>query len=104
VKGERRAGSLVLKHHQQTETSLKIGLGAAIRRERSILGISQGELAERPGLHRTYVSDLERGTRNPSVGSLQKLARALQIPVAKLFERAGTGDGASRSGGSKHTD
>ena len=44
------------------------------------------------GLHRTYVSDLERGARNPSVGSLQKLARALQIPVAKLFEVPSNGD------------
>ncbi|PYL54091.1 MAG: hypothetical protein DMF29_07015 [Verrucomicrobia bacterium] len=35
-----------------------------------------------------YVSDLERGTRNPSVGSIQKIAHALQVPVAKLFEVA----------------
>jgi transcriptional regulator with XRE-family HTH domain len=56
---------------------LKAVLGAAIRRERSHLGISQEELAKKSGLHRTYVSDLERGARNPSVGSLQKLARAL---------------------------
>ena len=104
MKGERRAGSLVLKHHQQTETSLKIGLGAAIRRERSLLGISQGELASRAGLHRTYVSDLERGARNPSIESVEKLARALHISVAKLFERAGNGDVTSQSGGSKNTD
>ena len=73
--------------------NLKGIVGAAIRRERFVLGISQEELARRSGLHRTYVSDLERGARNPSVGSLQKLARALQIPVAKLFEAAGNGRG-----------
>jgi transcriptional regulator with XRE-family HTH domain len=80
-----------VKHHQQAKTSLKIGLGAAIRRKRTILGISQGELADRAGLHRTYVSDLERGARNPSIDSIEKLARALQLSVAKLFEVAGNG-------------
>lgn len=66
---------------------MKATLGVAIKRERSALGISQEELAHRAGLHRTYVSDLERGTRNPSVESIEKLAHALQIPFSKLFER-----------------
>jgi transcriptional regulator with XRE-family HTH domain len=82
-----------VKHRHQTETSLKTGLGAAIRRERSNLGISQGELAERAGLHRTYVSDLERGSRNPSIDSIEKLARALHVSVAALFESAAEGNG-----------
>ena len=77
--------------HKQTKASLKRGLGAAIRRERSVLRISQGELASRAGLHRTYVSDLERGARNPSIDSIEKLARALEISVAKLFAAAGNG-------------
>jgi len=80
-----------VKAHHRTETSLKSGLGAAIRHERSVLGISQEELAHRSGLHRTYVSDLERGSRNPSIDSIEKLARALQISVSKLFEQAGNG-------------
>jgi transcriptional regulator with XRE-family HTH domain len=69
--------------------SLKTRLGAAIRHERSVLSISQGELARRSGLHRTYVSDLERGARNPSIENIEKLAQALNVPVAKLFERTG---------------
>ena len=69
--------------------SLKIDFGAAIRQERFVLGISQGELAKRSGLHRTYVSDLERGARNPSIENIEKLAQALQVPVAQLFEQAG---------------
>jgi len=84
-----------LKHHQQTEASLKIALGAAIRDKRSVLGISQGELAERAGLHRTYVSDLERGARNPSIESIEKLARALEISITKLFEQAVNGKGSN---------
>ena len=90
-----------MKAHGRTETSLKSGLGAAIRHERSVLGISQGELADRAGLHRTYVSDLERGERNPSIQSIEKLARALHLSVATLFERADNGDGPNRFGGSK---
>jgi transcriptional regulator with XRE-family HTH domain len=77
------------EEEEGTELSLKSGLGEAIRRERGALGISQDELAKRSGVHRTYVSDLERGARNPSVGSIQKIAQALQIPIIKLFEQAG---------------
>lgn len=65
----------------------------AIKTERSVLGISQEELAERAGLHRTYVSDVERGTRNPSIGSVEKLARALQVSVSELFEQAAGSNG-----------
>jgi CheY-like chemotaxis protein/DNA-binding Xre family transcriptional regulator len=75
-------------------THLKALLGAAIKTERSTLGISQEELAERAGLHRTYVSDLERGARNPSVESVEKLAKALDLSVSTLFERASNDGGA----------
>ena len=67
---------------------LKALLGAAIKAERSALGISQEELAYRAGLHRTYVSDVERGARNPSLTSVEKLARALELSVQALFQRA----------------
>ena len=70
---------------------LKTLLGMAIKTRRASLGISQEELAHRAGLHRTYVSDLERGARNPSIESIEKLAGALQISVAKLFEAANDG-------------
>jgi CheY-like chemotaxis protein len=70
---------------------LKALLGAAIKAERSALGISQEELAYRANLHRTYISDMERGARNPSIESIEKLARALQISVSMLFEQARSG-------------
>lgn len=76
---------------------MKTNLGAAVKSERSALGISQEELAQRAGLHRTYVSDLERGKRNPSVASVEKLAQALQISVLKLFDRAGQGGAPSKT-------
>lgn len=68
---------------------LKILLGNAIKSTRFALGISQEELALRAGLHRTYVSDIERGARNPSLESVEKLAGALELSLPMLFETAG---------------
>src|SRR6266436_1790851 len=70
---------------------LKTLLGKAIKTQRASLGISQEELAYRAGLHRTYISDLERGARNPSLESVQKLAQALDLSVPALFEKATNG-------------
>ena len=67
---------------------LKHLLGTAIKHGRVQLGLSQEELACLAGLHRTYISDLERGVRNPSLESVEKLAQALQTSVPMLFERA----------------
>src|SRR5271165_3886280 len=64
---------------------VKKPFGASVRAWRSRLAISQEELAGRAGLHRTYVCDIERGARNVSLESIEKLARALQIPAATLF-------------------
>jgi CheY-like chemotaxis protein len=70
------------------DVELKTLLGHAIKRKRFALGISQEELAARAGLHRTYVSDLERGARNPSLQSVEKLAAALELSLPTLFEKA----------------
>ncbi len=59
--------------------------GTSVRAWRKRLGISQEELAERAELHRTYVSDVERGARNLSLESITRVAHALNIPVAELF-------------------
>ena len=76
---------------------LKTLFGMAIKTQRTSLGISQEELAHRADLHRTYVSDLERGVRNPSVDSIEKLARALQLSVSTLFEQASNGNRAKET-------
>jgi transcriptional regulator with XRE-family HTH domain len=70
---------------------IKALLGAAIKAERTALGISQEELAYRANLHRTYISDVERGARNPSIASIEKLAGALDISVSSLFAQADDG-------------
>lgn len=67
---------------------IKKTFGASIRSLRNLLGISQEELAERADLHRTYVSDVERGTRNLSLESIERLAHALDVSVSALFPQA----------------
>jgi CheY-like chemotaxis protein len=74
---------------------MKLRLGIAIKDKRSEMGISQEELADRAGLHRTYVSDIERGARNPSLESIERLAKALEVSLPVLFEKAGDPDGDS---------
>lgn len=66
--------------------------GSAVRKLRTNLGISQEELAGRAGLHRTYVSDIERGARNISLGSIERLAMALEISLTALFAHARAGN------------
>lgn len=63
--------------------------GLAIRRRRSELGISQEKLAEKANLHRTYVSEIERGLRNPALENIVGLAAALEISVSALFANYG---------------
>jgi transcriptional regulator with XRE-family HTH domain len=60
--------------------------GRSVRSLRKRQAISQEELAGRAGLHRTYVCDIERGARNVSLKSIEKLANALGVPTSALFE------------------
>jgi CheY-like chemotaxis protein len=56
-----------------------------VRIWRDRLGFSQEKLAELAGLHRTYISDVERGARNISLNSINKLAAALKVSAATLL-------------------
>ena len=60
-------------------------LGLNIRRRREAEGWSQEDYAERAGIHRTYVSDIERGRRNPTVTVVEKLAQPFGIPAGDLL-------------------
>lgn len=61
-----------------------IRLGRNARAIRLELGLSQEEVAFRAGFKRSYLSDLERGTRNPTVRALARLAAALDVHPARL--------------------
>ena len=63
-------------------------LASNLRRLRQGTGLSQEAFADHAGIHRTYISDLERGTRNPTIAIVNKLAKTLggvciqRIPIA----------------------
>jgi transcriptional regulator with XRE-family HTH domain len=60
-------------------------LGKAIRLCRSQKGLKLAELAKRAALSESYISLLERGARDPSLSSIEAIARALEIPVSLLI-------------------
>jgi transcriptional regulator with XRE-family HTH domain len=67
---------------------IRVRFGRTLRRIREEQGISQEEAAERCGLHRTYYSGIERGTRNVSLINIERLSVGMRVSLAKLFERA----------------
>ena len=65
---------------------IKKEFGSVIKSRRTRLGLSQEVLAQRADLHRTYVTDIEGGTRNLTLESIAKLAGALGVTLSDLFE------------------
>ena len=60
--------------------------GQNLRRNRETLGISQEDLAEKAGLHRTYIGSVERGERNVSIDNMERLAVAVGSTIEQLLE------------------
>lgn len=60
-------------------------LGAVIKNLRMRAGISQEELADRASIHRTYVSQLERGLKSPTIQMLFQLAKALKASPSDIL-------------------
>ncbi|MCK0097727.1 helix-turn-helix domain-containing protein [Yoonia sp. F2084L] len=61
-------------------------VGLNLKKYRKAAGFSQEGLALECGLHRTYVSGVERGVRNPTVVVLEQIAKSLGIPAARLLD------------------
>jgi len=59
--------------------------GVSVQKLRYGLGISQEELAERADLHRSYIADIERGARNPTLRTIKKLAKGLGVSPGDLL-------------------
>ncbi len=64
-------------------------IGQRIRNYRTQLGLSQEKLAELAGCHPTYIGQLERGEKNATLESIDKVASSLKISLSKLFENIG---------------
>jgi len=63
-------------------------LSSVLRDRREQLQLSQSDLARISGLHRSYIGDLERGSRNVSVRNLSRLAAAVNLSASKLLSMA----------------
>lgn len=63
-------------------------MGVIIAAKRAEMAIGQKELADRAGIHRTYISDIERGRRNVTIGTLNKIAEVLGMTVGGLLTTA----------------
>lgn len=75
---------MALKPH---ECPLVEVFAARVRAQRTALGLSQEQLAERAGVHRTYVGMLERGEKNVTIYNIERIAVALDVEPADLLRR-----------------
>lgn len=67
-------------------SDIKSQLGQRVRELRKSKGLSQEQLAHLSGLSRQYITDVERGARNIAIVNVEKIAKALEIPLSKLFD------------------
>lgn len=63
-----------------------LNLGKKVKARRQKMGLSQEEFSDRAGLHRTYISQFERGLRNPTYTTLVKVVSTLGITLKELLE------------------
>jgi len=71
---------------QRRTAPLRQVLSLRIRERRISLGLSQEALAERCGLHRTYIGSVERGERNVSIDNIERIAIALEVDARDLIK------------------
>lgn len=82
---------------EQSSHSVEVLFGKVVRRHREALGFSQEKLADECDLHRTYISQVERGLKSPSLRSLILIAAALKTrPSALMREVEQAQDEAAR--------
>ena len=67
------------------ETDPRVAFGRTVRRLREKKGLSQEKLAELAGIHRTYIGDVERGTRNIALANMTRIAKALGTALSRII-------------------
>jgi len=72
-------------------------LGAAVKARREERGLTQEQVALKGDLHTRWVSNIENAWRNPSYGSLRRLAAALELTASELIARAEQAEGKTRA-------
>lgn len=77
--------SMSKKYRKKSE--LLVAFGDVIRNLRKGKGFSQEELADRAGLHRTYIGMIERGEKNIALENINKLSKALNTPMHEILKK-----------------
>ncbi|TWU54712.1 anaerobic benzoate catabolism transcriptional regulator [Rubripirellula tenax] len=65
--------------------AIELDFGKTVRKHREKSGLSQEEFAAKAGVHRTYISSIELGKVQVSIGVAEKLAQALGVPLSNMF-------------------
>lgn len=66
---------------------IRVRFGFVVKTLREKLALTQEDLAEKAGIHRTYLSDIERGSRNVALINIERLAHSLSVSLQELFKR-----------------
>ncbi len=69
------------------KSDLLVKFGKKVREKRVALHLTQEELAERAGVHRTYIGMIERAEKNITLGNIDKIAKALGVPLDELVKQ-----------------
>lgn len=77
---------MLQKTSEPIESELLHRIGNTLKARRQALHLSQIDLADRAQVHRTYIGNIEHGTRNITVSVLVRLARALDIPFTEIAD------------------
>ena len=75
-----------MNENRHSGMELRKVVAANVKTRRLRLGLSQEELADVCGYHRTYIGSVERAERNVTLSTLEALAKALDVPVEQLLQ------------------
>ena len=64
---------------------IRKSFGELLRKARKSKNLTQEELADKAGLHFTYIGQIERGRRNPSLINIYRIQKALRLPISDIF-------------------
>ena len=73
---------------KKAKPDIRERFGFAVKSRREELSLTQEDLAHKAGIHRTYLSDIERGSRNVALINIERLAAALSVSLSELFRMA----------------
>ncbi len=68
-------------------SDIRVRFGFVVKTLREKLALTQEDLAEKAGIHRTYLSDIERGSRNVALMNIERLAQSLGVSLQELFKK-----------------